>query len=204
LLSFYAYIGFEDIVNVAEEVKNPVRIVPRAILLSLGIAAILYFLVSLVSVLSVTPAVLAQSDAPLALLYQQITGGSPLVITAISVVSVTNGALVQIIMASRLIHGMQGMGWGHRHLGFIHPVTSTPVVSISVVTLIVLVFALSLETVSLAKITSFITLAVFTIINLALWRIKLQQPDHKGYTVPLWVPVSGFFCSAGFVVYQFI
>ncbi|MCZ6719132.1 MAG: amino acid permease [Gammaproteobacteria bacterium] len=70
-LAFYAFIGFEDMVNVAAEVRDPVRNMPRAILLVLGVSTILYFAVGFACVLVVPPGELARSDAPLALVYQR-------------------------------------------------------------------------------------------------------------------------------------
>ena len=68
-LAFYAFIGFEDMVNVAEEVKEPTRNLPLAILIAIGVSTLLYLLVALVAVLALPPAELAQSRAPLALIW---------------------------------------------------------------------------------------------------------------------------------------
>jgi len=103
-LAFYAFVGFEDMVNVAEEVRNPVRNVPLAILIALGVTTLLYAAVSLTAVLTVAPQQLAASDAPLATVYQQATGSKPVVLSIISIFAVVNGALIQIIMGLSLIH----------------------------------------------------------------------------------------------------
>jgi len=83
-LSFYAFIGFEDMVNVAEETKEPKRNVPLAILLAIGVATLLYILVALAAVLALPASELARTDAPFALLYTQATGRAPTVISLIS------------------------------------------------------------------------------------------------------------------------
>ena len=116
-LAFYAFIGFEDMVNVAEEVKEPRRILPLAILITIGISTLLYLLVALVAVLALPPAELAQSRAPLALLYERATGSAPTLISLISMFAVVNGALIQIIMASRVLYGMSREGWLHGAFG---------------------------------------------------------------------------------------
>jgi len=121
-LAFYAFIGFEDMVNVAEEVKNPSRNLPIAILLALGISTILYILVSLVAVLALPVNELASSNAPLALIVQKTSHFSPTIIGIISLVAVVNGALVQIIMASRVMFGMAQQGNGPQHFAKINPV----------------------------------------------------------------------------------
>lgn len=203
IIAFYAYIGFEDIVNVAEEVRQPQRNLPRAIVIALLVTTLFYLLIAVVAVLSMAPAQLAQSDAPLAMLYTEATGRSPVVITAISLVSVLNGALVQIIMASRVLYGMSRQGWLPAWLGRVHPRTRTPLHATGLVTLGVLLFALWLPLLSLAKLTSFFTLLVFSLINLSLWQVKRRTPEPAGIlVVPRWVPIGGFLASGGFLLYQ--
>ena len=204
LLAFYAFLGFEDIVTVAEEVQHAQRTVPRAIVLSLVITTLFYLLVSLACILVITPATLAHSDAPLALMYTTLTGQNPIAITFISVVSVLNGALIQVIKSSRLLHGINAMHWQYRRLAFIHTRTRTPVNSILLICSLMLVLALALPTVSLAMLTSYITLGVFTLVNLALWRLKVRIPQHTGMRVPLWVPIAGFISTLLFVVLQIL
>ena len=202
-IAFYAFIGFEDIVNVAEEVRNPHRNLPRAIVIALVVTSLFYFTVAVVSILSLAPAELARTDAPLAELYQSVTGRQPVVITIISLVSVLNGALIQIIMASRVLYGMSRQGWLPPRLGQVNAVTRTPLLATGIVTGLVLLFALWLPLVSLAKLTSFIILIVFALINLSLWQIKIRAPQPEDIrTVPLWVPIVGFFFSSAFVLYQ--
>ena len=203
-VAFYAFIGFEDIVNVAEEAQSPARDLPRAIIIALLVTTVFYILIALVSIMSISPQQLAASEAPLALLYQQMTGQSPTVITVISLASILNGALIQIIMASRILYGLSRRGWLPRRLGFVHGVTRTPVIAILVVGGGVLIFALVLPLLSLAKLTSFITLTVFTLINLALWRIKQSGNDGVRFSVPLWVPVCGFIASGAFLLVQIV
>ena len=202
-LAFYAFIGFEDMVNVAEEVKQPQRNLPRAILLALAISVVLYFMVALVAVVSVPAGSLAEAEAPLAYLYQQVTGREPVAITLISMFAVINGALIQIIMAARVGYGMARKHWLPAIFARVHSVTRTPVLATVIVSLLVLVLALWLPIETLAKATSFFLLLVFTLVNLSLWRIKRAtvQPSDV-INVPVWVPVSGFFASAVFVAVQ--
>jgi len=207
-IAFYAFIGFEDMVNVAEEVVEPSRNLPRAIVLVLAIVTLFYLLVTLVSILTVPPEKLAQTDAPLALVYQQATGKAPLFITLISLVSVLNGALIQIIMASRVLYGLSRQGWLPEGFGYVYPRTRTPLPAILVVVLSILLLAWLLPLLSLAKLTSFVTLIIFTLMNLALWRIKRRREQtYQGFTVPLWVPGIGALVSVLFLitqVYEFV
>jgi amino acid transporter len=202
-LAFYAFIGFEDMVNVAEEVKDPTRILPLAIIIAIAVSTILYLLVSLVAVLALPPAELAQSRAPLALIYERATGSAPVLISLISLFAVVNGALIQIIMAARVLYGMSREGWLHGAFGKVHAVTQTPLLSTAVATLIVLALALWLPLVTLAKATSFIIMIVFALVNLSLVRIKRRDPKPAGIRVyPVWIPVAGFLTATGFVLFQ--
>lgn len=202
-LAFYAFIGFEDMVTVAEETKEPMRNVPLAILLALTTATLLYVLVALAAVLALPVDELARTEAPFALLYTQATGQPPTVITMISLFAVVNGALIQNIMASRILYGMSREGWLHESLGRVHPVRRTPLLATALVTLVTLVLALWLPLVTLAKATSFITLVAFSLINLALLCIKHRDPHPAGMRIyPVWIPWAGFLSSSAFVLYQ--
>jgi amino acid transporter len=202
-LAFYAFIGFEDMVNVAEEVKQPERNLPRAILLALLVSSLLYFMVALVAINSVPDALLAEAEAPLAFLYQYVTGREPVMITIIGLVAVINGALVQIIMASRVCYGMGRKRWLPALFGKVYPVTQTPVVATVGVASLVLVMALWFPLEGLAKATSFLLLIVFSLVNLSLWLLKRAALKPPGtICVPRWVPASGCIVSLAFVVIQ--
>lgn len=202
-LAFYAVIGFEDMVNVAEEVKEPRRNLPRAVLWALAIASGLYFLVAYAAVSSASTAMLAASDAPLADLYRTISGRDPLLITLIGMFAVINGALIQLIMASRVCYGMSCRGWLPGLFGQVSARTRTPVVSTLLVSVAVLLMALWFPIETLAKTTSYFLLLVFSLVNLSLWRLKQrgEQPADI-ICVPAWVPASGFLASLVFVLFQ--
>lgn len=200
-IAFYAYIGFEDIVNVAEEAINPRINIPRAIVISLIVTTIFYVLISVVAILLITPAELASSNAPLAMLYEKTTGQSPVVITIISLISVVNGALIQVIMASRVLYGMSRKHWLPENIGLINPVTHTPLNATVIITGLILLFALLLPLLSLAKITSFITLIIFMLINFALLKIKFSKRSYQGFAVPIWVPLVGGISTLMFILY---
>jgi len=202
-LAFYAFVGFEDMVNVAEEVRNPVRNVPLAILLALGITTLLYAAVSLAAILTVAPEQLAASNAPLATVYEQATGSKPVVLSIISIFAVVNGALIQIIMSSRILYGMSRQGWLPALFGRVWSTTQTPVAATVAAAATVLVLALWLPLVTLAKSTSFLVLIVFTLMNLSLLRIKLRDPHPEGIrVVPRWVPAGGIIASLGLLLFQ--
>ena len=202
-LAFYAFIGFEDMVNVAEEVRDPVRNLPRAILIALLVSTVLYFMVALAAVVTAPTGQLADSDAPLAWLYQHLTGREPVVIASISLFAVINGALIQLIMASRVAYGMARKGWAPAIFGRVSRMTRTPVIATASVSLLLLAMALWLPLETLAKATSYFLLVVFTLVNLSLWLLKRREAHPPGIIhVPGWVPVFGAIASAGFVLLQ--
>lgn len=191
-LAFYAFIGFEDMVNVAEEVKEPERNMPRAIIIALIGSTLLYLLVVTAAVLVVPMEILSDSEAPLALVFERATGRQPTLIAMISLFAVVNGALIQMIMSSRMLYGMGRSGWLPRVLAQVSERTHTPFVATAVVTVGVMMFALWLPLVTLAKLTSFAILLVFVLVNLSLIAIKRHQPPPPGVRVyPLWVPYGG-------------
>ncbi len=204
-LAFFAFIGFEDMVNVAEEVERPERNLPLGILIALCVSTVIYLLVVLAALTSVPMEKLAESKAPLALVYQHATGGSPVVISSIGLLAVVNGALVQIIMAARIFYGMSVNGWLPRVLGTVNPRTRTPVTATMVVIVIVVTLALWFPLVGLASTTSFLVLTVFGVVNLTLVALKRRQPEAAGVMpCPLWVPVAGATASFGLLVAQIL
>jgi len=203
-VAFYAFIGFEDMVNVAEEVKQPSRTIPIAIIITLVVTSALYVLVAMTAVVGLPLEQLAGSEAPLADMYTHFSGQPATVIIIIGLLSVLNGVLVQMIMATRILYGMSAQGWLHAWFSRIHIVTKTPLNATFVVVSIILLMALSLPLLTLAKVTSFITLIIFTLMNISLWRIKTIEKNYTGFSVPILIPVIGTFASGGFVAYQLL
>lgn len=205
VLSFYAFIGFEDMVDVAEEVKEVKRNLPLAILLTLGITTLIYMVLMVTVVLSLPPEQLALSKAPLVQIYELHTGEKALVISIIGMFAIINGALIQMVMASRVLYGLSSRGQLPKLLSVVHQRTRTPLVATTIATVIVLILALVGRLASLAELTSLIMLTIFSIVNLALWRIKRRDPYPAGVrTFPVWIPITGFFVSFGFVANEVI
>ena len=205
-LAFYAYIGFEDMVNIAEEVKQPRRNMPRAIIISLVVSTLIYVTVSLTAVLVVQPSELATSDAPLSLIYSRAgNSDSAFLITVISLFAVVNGALIQIIMSARVLYGLANKGWMPAWLGRVSATTHTPVIATLVVSVAVLLAAVTLPMMDLAQITSALILTIFVLVNLALYRIKRKDPQPDGIRIyPIWVPLLGATVSAGMLLFKWI
>jgi amino acid transporter len=190
LLAVFAFIGFEALVNVAEELHEPQRTLPRAIFLTLALTTLLYVVVAWVAVVAVPPAELAASTAPLALAFERLTGASPRVMSAIAVVATLNGIIVQIILASRVMYGLARQGALPPALQEVSPVTRTPLLATAVTVVLVLAFALLLPLEGLADLCARFTLVLFALVNLALIRIKAREmvPPPGIYLAPYWVP----------------
>ncbi len=201
LLAFYAFIGFEDMVDVAEEVKNARRTLPMAIVLTLAITTLLYMIIMTTAVLSIPPAELATSQAPLAMLYSFHTGQPATVISIIGMFAIINGSLIQIIMASRVLYGLSSRSQLPVVFSYVNPFTQTPIVATLMAGLIVVTLAIIGSLSSLAEITSFIMLTVFSLVNFALWRIKQRDPTPENCVIfPKWMPLIAFIASSSFVV----
>ena len=192
-LAFYAFIGFEDIVNVAEEVKNPERNVPRAVLLSLGIAGVIYVLVSWLATQVLNPAALSASGAPLLEVVQRAQPNFPGVIfTVIALFAVLNTALLNFITASRLLFGMSRDGLLPAWFSKLHATRATPYRTIVVILPIVISLALSGTLQFLAGTTATLILAMFCLVNLSLLVIKRREGTADGFQVPAIIPVLAF------------
>ncbi len=170
-LAFYAFIGFEDMVNMAEEVKQPERTLPKAIFSALVISSLLYVLIALVAILSLPLEALQQSNAPMTDILQRHSAQAAVIISLISLVAVMNGALVQIIMGARVMYGLSKQGLAPLWLGRVHAKFQTPVVATVLISLVVWFLAVALPLTTLAKLTSFIIIVVFLLVNLSLIRI---------------------------------
>lgn len=200
-LAFYAYLGFEDMANVAEEAKDPQRNLPRAIILAMVISTLLYAGVASVSVLLVDPRQLAMSAAPLAEVYTAATGKAPVVVSLIGMFAVVNGALIQLIMASRLLYGMGHRGWLPLWFSRIYAPTRTPVNSTLVIASLILTFAVLLPIIQLAEMTSLMILIVFALINLALIKVKQRLPHPaSGRVFSIWIPRLGLVTAVAFLL----
>lgn len=204
-LAFYAYIGFEDMVNVAEEVKDPHITMPLAILLCVVISCGLYAAVAVTSLMILTPAELAASSAPLADVYVRATGNSPIIISVIGMFAVVNGALIQMIMSSRLFYGMAVRGWLPGFLGRVHAPTRIPMNSTLLVLVLIFAAAMMLPLVTLAELTSYLVLMVFALVNLSLLKIKERVPHPEDIKVfPLWIPKLGFSTAMLLLLFELI
>lgn len=202
LLAVFAFIGFEHLVNISEEMKNPSRTLPWALLITLGVTALLYMVVVWVAVVAVPPAELAHSSAPLALVFQRLTGLPLWVLSAVAIIATVNGIIVHMLMIGRVLYGLADQGSLPALLARVNARTGAPVVATLFGVGAILILALGVPLTGLAEWTSRLTLGIFVLINLALLRIKAKEaaPPAGVFVVPIWVPIAGLFTSAALLL----
>lgn len=177
VVAFFAFVGFEDIENMAEETVDPAWTAPRAIIWTLGITIFLYVLLASVAVLAPGREAISGSGAPLAVLFENLTGMSGESIAAIAAIAMVNGILVQIVMAARVLYGMASEGLLPGFIGKLDPRRRTPARATALVAIAIVALALSFPLLRLAEFTSLVTLAVFAMVNLALFRLAATMPE---------------------------
>lgn len=193
LIAVFAFIGFEHLVNVAEEMKEPTRTLPRALFLTLGITTLIYVLVVWIAVVTVPPSELASSSAPLAVVFQRLTGLPLMTLGIIAIVATLNGIVVHMIMIGRVLYGMAQQGNLPSALGTVHQRSRAPLLATSAGVVGILVFALTIPLAGLADLAARTTLVIFTIVNAALIRIKMRGPPKQPGAFACPLPVA--FCG---------
>src|SRR5829696_9819192 len=200
-LAFFALIGFEDSVNVAEETREPSRVFPPALFAGLGIALAVYILVTVIAGMAVPTDTLSASDGPLL----EVVQLGPLamntkVFSAIALFALTNGALINMIMASRLIYGMAAQGIVPRQMGRVHGTRRTPWVAIVFVALLAFALVALGDLESLADTTVLLLLMVFVCVNVAVLILRRDPVPHDHWRAPTALPVLGAAACLGLIV----
>jgi amino acid transporter len=200
-LAFFAMVGFEDSVNMAEETKDPSRIFPKIMLTGLTITGLIYVLVSIVAVALVPVASLEDPSTPP--LVRVVAAGAPdlpidRIYPFITMFAVANSALINMLMASRLLYGMAKQDVLPRVLGGVHPERRTPWVSIVFTTLIAFGLIIAVTTVLeedsitlLGGTTALLLLGVFTVVNIACLVLRRDPVEHEHFVAPTVLPVLG-------------
>jgi amino acid transporter len=201
LLAFFAFVGFEDMANVAEEVKVPKRTMPRAIILTLIVATALYLATTTAVLLVVPLDQLSASTAPLLLVFEGADETVQFGFGVLAIVATVNGVLIQTIMASRVIFGLADRNHLPAVFAKVSQTTRTPSVATLSVVLVILILGQALPIEALAERTSQIVLMIFIVVNLSLVRLKRQtKPPADCFNVPLAVPILGILTSLGLLV----
>ena len=195
VVMFFSFIGFEDILNVSEEVKNPKRDIPFGLIGAMILATLIYMAVAITAVSVIPWRELAASKTPLMEVAHRAApwfGGINHVYLAITIFAIGNTALLNYLMGSRLLYGMSRQGLLPAALSKLHPTRRTPALAILVLFLIVTALILSGGVKPLAEATVLLLLVVFTLVNLSLVILKRRPGEPTGgFDVPLAVPILG-------------
>lgn len=208
-LAFYAFIGFEDMVNMAEEVIEPEHTLPKAIVVAIIVSSLFYYSIALAAILQLPISELSTSQAPM---YDVMRGHNESAASFVSLISlsvIVNGALVQIIMGARVLYGMGRNSLAPAWLATVHRSRRTPYIATLIVGFVIWVLATSLDLTTLATITSFIIILVFLLVNVSLIRLASNESEApvKAMKVRKWIPyTAAIMCTLflGIQLYQLI
>jgi APA family basic amino acid/polyamine antiporter len=192
-LAFFAMVGFEDSVNMAEECKNPSKIFPKVLLTGLLVTGLIYVLVSISAITLVPAAELGEGETPLLKVVSAGAPGFPLgIFGVITMFAVANSALINMLMASRLVYGMSREGVLPPLLGRVHRSRRTPYIAIAFTSLLAFGLITFVGAVpALGGTTALLLLGVFTVVNVAVLVLRKDTVDHKHFRSPTILPVLG-------------
>jgi basic amino acid/polyamine antiporter, APA family len=197
-LAFFAMVGFEDSVNMAEECKDPSRIFPKVLLTGLLATGFIYILVSISAITLVPAAELGEGETPLLKVVSAGAPGFPLgIFGIITMFAVANSALINMLMASRLVYGMSREGVLPPILGRVHRSRRTPYVAIAFTSLLAFGLITFVGAVpALGGTTALLLLGVFTMVNIAVLVLRKDKVDHPHFRSPTILPVLGVISCA--------
>jgi len=187
VLIFFAFIGFEDMANVAEEVKRPKKTLPRAIILSVVITGVIYILVSLSVVRVINWEELGLSAAPLATVAERALGSEGgIILSAIALFATASTVLITLVAGSRILYGMANNKSLPLSLGKIHSKTKTPWIAVIGILITSVAFAFIGDIVIVANITVFAVVITFAMINLSVIILRYTEPSlERPFKVPI-------------------
>jgi amino acid transporter len=192
-LAFFAMVGFEDSVNMAEECHDPPGIFPRAMLWGMGVAAAIYVVIAVLSSMLVPADELAAAES--GALFRVLEAGAPGfpigVFAVIGLFAVVNSALINMLMASRLLYGMARENVIPSVFGRVHEGRRTPWVAIAFTSVIAIILVTSADITLLGGTTALLLLAVFTIVNIAVLVLRRDVVEHDHFRAPSWTPWVG-------------
>ena len=193
VLTFFAFIGFEDILNVAEECHDPRRTIPVALISAMVVGASIYVAVAITSVSVVPWRELAAAPGPLTEVMRRAAPAIPVTVFAgITLFAVANTALVNYVTSSRMIYGMAHQGLLPSALGKVGARTHSPYPATLALLLVLIPLALFGGIAELASATVLLLLVVFAVVNVALFVLQKRPGEAKGkFEVPRWVPALG-------------
>jgi amino acid transporter len=193
VLTFFAFIGFEDILNVAEECRDPQRTIPIALITAMVVGASIYVAVAITSVSVVPWQELAAAPGPLTEVMRRAAPAIPVAVFAgITLFAVANTALVNYVTSSRMIYGMAKQGLLPAALGRVGARNQSPYLATLALLLLLVPLAFFGSIAELASASVLMLLVVFAIVNGALFVLQRRPGEPKGkFEVPRWVPALG-------------
>ncbi|HIJ99077.1 TPA: amino acid permease [archaeon] len=203
-LIFFAYLGFEEIVKLSEETKNPTKTIPTALIIAMVISTIIYILVSISAVSILGWEKLGTSSAPLADVASSALGGNAfLILSIIALFATSNTALLMMLASSRIMYGMARDHGFPEIFSRVHAIHRTPYFAVFLVMLISVLFALVGKIEVVADLTNFVAFITFIVINASviLLRQKFPKTNRHFHTpgrigkIPI-LPVLGIIFSA--------
>ncbi|HXH33570.1 MAG TPA: APC family permease [Plantibacter sp.] len=192
LLAYYSFVGFETSANVIEEVREPSRVYPKALFGALATAGVLYMLVGTAASVAVPAADLAESTGPLLTVIQATGVGIPAwLFSAIALVAVANGALLTMIMSSRLAYGMGAQKLLPSIFVRVLPGRGTPWVAIVVTTAVAMLLTMTGGVATLAETVVLLLLFVFLSTNIAVLVLRRDRVEHEHFRAWSVLPILG-------------
>ena len=179
-LVFFAYVGFENIVNIAEEIKNPKKVLPRAIILAIAITAIIYILVAVSAVRVLGWQDLSTSLAPLADVIKKALGDQwGFGILVIALFATTNTILIMLVSGSRILYGIAQDRALPAVFSIIHKKRKTPWAAVIIIGVLSACFVFAGDIGTVANISVFAIIMVFVLVNLSLIWLRYKSPDTE-------------------------
>jgi basic amino acid/polyamine antiporter, APA family len=204
-LAFYALIGFEDSVNVAEETRSAPQAFPGTLFLGLGIAGAVYLIVTVIAAMAVPVDRLAGSSGPLLEVVQLgPLAMSTKVFSAIALFALVNGALLNMIMASRLVYGMARQAVIPRWFGRVHAERRTPWTGILLTASIAAVLVVIGDLETLADTTVLLLLFAFVAVHVSLLVLRRRPVEHEHFRVWTGFPILGALCCVGLIIQKLV
>ncbi|MDD5339798.1 MAG: amino acid permease [Candidatus ainarchaeum sp.] len=202
---FFAYIGFENVANLSEEVKNSRKVVPQALVLALAISTILYLLVAVAAVREVGWEALSQSQAPLTLVVSRALGQYASLLSYIALFATANTVLMFLIVPSRILYGMAEGGSLQRIFSVVGS-RGTPYLSVAIVGMAAAAMAAATDIKTVAQLADLAVFIAYLVVNLALIalaaskiRREFTSPRVAGVPVLAWAGAL----SAAFMLFHF-
>ncbi len=209
ILAFFAYLGFGSIAKISEEVKNPGKTVPLAIILSILITTLLYVSVALISVIAVPPEELAKSNEPASLIASKIHPSSAFLLSIIALFSTGNTLLLILVSSSRMLYGLSKYGVFPRCFTKISKSTSTPYLAVLMVGLISAILSLFKKIEIVASVTNIWVFIAYIFVNLSVIFLRIKERPFKGFRAPMNIgkfpvfAVLGIISSLIMIIYHF-